>query len=132
MARVGLLAPRRRGVDRRGRVSVNASAHQRARNVTEADSVLVDGKPLATRERTRLFMFHKPRGLVTTDRDPRDAQPSSTLSQNTIPPCPAHVDRAARHQYRGLLLVTNDGGLAACLSCRRPAGFAATAPAPMA
>ena len=39
-------------------------------NVSETDDVRVDGKPLAAPERTRLFLFHKPRGLVTTARDP--------------------------------------------------------------
>ena len=54
-----------------GRVSVNGEVLQSpAFNVSETDNVRVDGKPLAAPERTRLFLFHKPRGLVTTARDP--------------------------------------------------------------
>ena len=42
-----------------------------ALNVTAADRISVDGEPLPTRERTRLFLYHKPRGLMTTHADPR-------------------------------------------------------------
>ena len=35
------------------------------------DRINVDGEPLPTRERTRLFLYHKPRGLVTTHADPK-------------------------------------------------------------
>ena len=38
--------------------------------VGESDIVAVRGKPVATAERTRLFRYHKPEGLVTTHKDP--------------------------------------------------------------
>lgn len=41
-----------------------------ALDVTVNDAITVDGKPLPPRERTRLWMFHKPRGLMTTHADP--------------------------------------------------------------
>ncbi|MGE5150241.1 MAG: S4 domain-containing protein, partial [Rhodospirillaceae bacterium] len=50
-----------------GRVSVNGAViSSPALNVTSSDSIVVDGAPLRARERTRLFLYHKPRGLVTT------------------------------------------------------------------
>src|SRR5215467_8309934 len=45
-----------------GRVAINGETiPSPARNVTAADRVTVDGAPLPTRERTRLFLYHKPR-----------------------------------------------------------------------
>src|SRR5713226_1254580 len=53
-----------------GRVAVNGEViSSPALNVTAADRIAVDGEPLPTRERTRLFLFHKPRGLLTTAAD---------------------------------------------------------------
>jgi 23S rRNA pseudouridine2605 synthase len=72
MARAGLCS--RRDAEawiEAGRVSVNGEVlTSPAFNVTERDEIRVDGAPLAQRERTRLFLFHKRRGLVTTARDP--------------------------------------------------------------
>src|SRR5882757_11152117 len=54
-----------------GRVTLNGKVlDSPAINVSETDDVRVDGNRLAAPERTRLFLFHKPRGLVTTARDP--------------------------------------------------------------
>src|SRR3954451_16015324 len=54
-----------------GRVAVNGAViASPALNVTAADKVLVDGAPLPARQRTRLFLYHKPAGLVTTHADP--------------------------------------------------------------
>ena len=54
-----------------GRVTLNGAVlTSPAVNVTRADRITVDGEPLPARERTRLWLFHKPRGLVTTARDP--------------------------------------------------------------
>src|SRR5262245_19212286 len=54
-----------------GRVAVNGEViASPARNVTAVDRIAVDGEPLPVRERTRLFLHHKPRGLLTTHADP--------------------------------------------------------------
>ena len=55
-----------------GRVAVNGEKiASPALNVSAADKIVVDGKPLPGVERTRLFLYHKPRGLVTTTADPQ-------------------------------------------------------------
>src|SRR5277367_7055673 len=72
MARAGLCS--RRDAEAwiaEGRVVVNGrKLDSPAFNISENDDVRVDGKPLAAPERTRLFLYNKPRGLVTTARDP--------------------------------------------------------------
>src|SRR6185312_17182075 len=71
MARAGLASRREAEAwIAAGRVAVNGTAiASPAHNVTAKDQITVDGKPLPMRERTRLFLFHKPRGLVTTSVD---------------------------------------------------------------
>src|SRR6202020_3486061 len=55
-----------------GRVAVNGVViDSPARNVTASDELSVDGKKLPARERTRLFLYHKHRGLLTTRVDPK-------------------------------------------------------------
>ncbi|HEY1863956.1 MAG TPA: pseudouridine synthase [Roseiarcus sp.] len=97
-----------------GRVTVNGKALlSPAFNVTEADDVRVDGQPLASPERTRLFLFHKPRGLVTTARDP-EGRPTVF---SALPPGLPRLVAIGRLDINteGLLLLTNDGGLARVL-----------------
>ena len=97
-----------------GRVSVNGEVLKSpAFNVSEADDVRVDGKPLAAAERTRLFLFNKPRGLVTTARDPEGRQTVFAA----LPPDLPRLVAVGRLDINteGLLLLTNDGGLARVL-----------------
>src|SRR5215472_14491610 len=55
-----------------GRVAVNGKIiNSSALDITAADRITVDGEPLPARERTRLFLYHKPRGLITTHADPQ-------------------------------------------------------------
>ena len=55
-----------------GRIAVNGAViDSPALNVTATDKISVDGTALPVRERTRLFLYHKPRGLLTTRVDPR-------------------------------------------------------------
>ena len=55
-----------------GRVSLNGEVLDFAGRATSrlVDVILIDGEPLPVKERTRLWLYHKPRGLVTTARDP--------------------------------------------------------------
>src|SRR5882757_8178537 len=84
-----------------------------ALDVTTNDVITVDGKPLPPRERTRLFMFHKPRGLMTTHADP-EGRP--TVFDNLPEGLPRLIS-IGRLDFNteGLLLLTNDGGLARAL-----------------
>ncbi len=115
MARAGLCS--RRDAEAwiaEGRVSVNGKIlDSPAFNVTDDDDVRVDGDPLAPPERTRLFLFHKPRGLVTTARDP-EGRPTIFAA---LPPALPRVVAIGRLDINseGLLLLTNDGGLARVL-----------------
>ncbi len=97
-----------------GRVSVNGAViSSPALNVRTTDKILVDGEPLPQRERTRLFLYHKMRGLVTTNSDP-EGRPTifGALPKNL--PRLISVGRLDLNT-EGLLLLTNDGGLARAL-----------------
>jgi 23S rRNA pseudouridine2605 synthase len=97
-----------------GRVTVNGRViNSPALDVTARDVITVDGKPLPERERTRLFMFHKPRGLMTTHADP-EGRP--TVFDNLPEGLPRLIS-IGRLDFNteGLLLLTNDGGLARVL-----------------
>jgi 23S rRNA pseudouridine2605 synthase len=97
-----------------GRVTVNGRViNSPALDVTANDVVAVDGKPLPPRERTRLFMYHKPRGLMTTHADP-EGRP--TVFDNLPEGLPRLIS-IGRLDFNteGLLLLTNDGGLARAL-----------------
>src|SRR5215468_6714 len=94
-----------------GRVAVNGAVIvSPAVNVEAHDRIMVDGAPLPARERTRLFLYHKPRGLVTTHADP-EGRPTifGALPKNL--PRLISVGRLDINT-EGLLLLTNDGGLA--------------------
>jgi len=97
-----------------GRVAVNGRViNSPALDVTERDVVTIDGAPLPERERTRLFLYHKPRGLMTTHADP-EGRP--TVFDNLPEGLPRLIS-IGRLDFNteGLLLLTNDGGLARVL-----------------
>src|SRR5438067_2292912 len=97
-----------------GRVTVNGRIiNSPALDVTENDVITVDGKPLPPRERTRLFLYNKPRGLMTTHADP-EGRP--TVFDNLPEGLPRLIS-IGRLDFNteGLLLLTNDGGLARAL-----------------
>src|SRR5262249_7905667 len=97
-----------------GRVAVNGKTiDSAALNVTPADRITVDGAPLPARERTRLFLYHKPRGLVTTNADPEGRPTIFGALPKSLP----RVLTVGRLDIgtEGLLLLTNDGGLARVL-----------------
>lgn len=97
-----------------GRVSVNGRVLKSpALNVGDSDTILVDGKPIPERERTRLFLFHKPAGTMTTNRDPEGRRTVFDSLPQGLP----RLMTVGRLDYstEGLLLMTNDGGLARVL-----------------
>src|SRR5271169_5025922 len=115
MARAGLASRRQAEAwIAEGRVSVNGAViSSPALNVTAADRIAVDGEPLRARERTRLFRYHKPRGLVTTHADP-EGRPTIFGALPKDLPRLISIGRLDINT-EGLLLLTNDGGLARVL-----------------
>ncbi|MEW6633464.1 MAG: pseudouridine synthase, partial [Pseudomonadota bacterium] len=97
-----------------GRVKVNGKVLESpAFNVMADDVIHLDGTEIPPIERTRLFLFHKPAGVVTTNRDPEgretvfDVLPADLPRLMTIGRLDINTE--------GLLLLTNDGGLSRVL-----------------
>ncbi len=111
------VASRRAAEDliRQGRVSLNG------RTITElgtkaepGDDVRVDGRRVKGAERLRYLLLYKPRGVVTTRSDPG----RRTTVIDLLPGVSEYVYPVGRLDYdsEGLLLLTNDGDLAAGLT----------------
>ena len=112
------IASRRAAEDliRQGRVSVNG------RTVTELgtkadlqhDEVRVDGRRVKPPLRYRYVLLNKPKGYVTTRRDPQKRRTVMDL----IGDARDYIYPVGRLDYdsEGLLLLTNDGDLAAALT----------------
>ncbi len=111
LARAGVAS--RRGAEAmivEGRVKVNGKTiDSPALNVTPADKIVVDGAPLPEAEPARLWLYHKPTGLVTTERD---EQGRATVF-GALPEDMPRVMSIGRLDLNseGLLLLTNDGGI---------------------
>ncbi len=93
-----------------GRVRVNGDQiSSPALNVTPQDVILVDGNPVSEPEPARMWLYHKPSGLVTTTRDEKgrgtiyDDMPADMPRVMTV----GRLDLNSE----GLLLLTNDGGI---------------------
>ncbi len=111
IARAGLAS--RREAERMieaGRVAVNGTKISRAAlNVTPADKITVDDKPLSAPEPERLWLYHKPTGLVCTTNDEQGRANIFEALPDDLP----RVMSVGRLDLNseGLLLLTNDGGL---------------------
>ncbi len=111
MARAGIAS--RREAERMveaGRVRVNGEQIlSPALNVTASDNITLDGEPISEPEPPRMWLYHKPKGLVTTDRDEKDR---GTIYDD-LPDDMPRVMSVGRLDLNseGLLLLTNDGGI---------------------
>jgi 23S rRNA pseudouridine2605 synthase len=112
LARAGLCS--RRDAERwiaEGRVAVNGAVlTSPAVTVGPRDRITVDGRPIPEAAPTRLWRYHKPRGLVTTARDPQGRPTVFDALPEDLPRVVA-VGRLDLNS-EGLLLLTNDGELA--------------------
>ncbi len=91
-----------------GRVSVNGKViTSPALNVTDKDRIVVDGKQIGEPDPPRLWLYHKPAGLVTTERDEKDRE----TVFDSLPEGMPRVMSVGRLDLNseGLLLLTNDG-----------------------
>ncbi len=110
MARTGVAS--RRDCEKlilEGRVTVNGErVESPALNVLDSDVILLDGQKLA-KPPLRMWLYHKPAGLVTTSRDEKDRK---TIFDE-LPPVLRNVNTVGRLDLNseGLLLLTNDGEL---------------------
>lgn len=112
LARAGVES--RRGVERMiedGRIALDGKVLESpAVLVTSLEGITVDKEPIGKIEETRLWRFHKPKGMLTTHHDP---QGRATVFENL----PDHMPRVISvgrldMNTEGLLLLTNDGELA--------------------
>lgn len=115
LARAGLCS--RRDAERwieAGRIEVNGKKlDSPAFTVTMRDRIVVDGEPMPAREPTRMWLYNKPKGLVSTNKDPE----GRTTIFDKFPADLPRVMTVGRLDINteGLLLLTNDGGLARVL-----------------
>ena len=93
-----------------GRVSVDGKALESpAFTVEGTERIAVDGKPVAAPEAPRLWLYHKPAGLVTTASDEKGRETVFDALPEDMP----RVMSVGRLDLNseGLLLLTNDGGI---------------------
>jgi len=112
LARAGVAS--RREVERMvaaGRITLDGNpVTSPATCVTPHQRITVDGRPVAAAEPGRLWRYYKPRGLVTTARDPQGRPTVFDHLPKGLPRV-ISVGRLDRDS-EGLLLLTNDGALA--------------------
>ena len=109
LAKAGVTS--RRGADeliKAGRVKVNGKTGQLNDQVSEADGIEVDNR-LIKLQQYRIILLNKPAGYITTTKDPQRRRKVTDLVK-----VPQRVVPVGRLDYdtSGVLLLTNDGGLA--------------------
>jgi pseudouridine synthase len=99
-----------------GRVSVNGDTIRElgSKADPDADEIRVDGRRVKHAQRLRYFLLNKPRGYVTTRSDPEKRKTVLDLLRGVR----EYVYPVGRLDFHseGLLILTNDGELAATLT----------------
>ncbi len=112
LARRGVAS--RREVERMieaGRISLDGKkVTTPATFITPASRIVIDGKPVEAAEKAKLWLYHKPKGLITTHSDPQGRPTVFSQLPKELP----RVISVGRLDVNteGLLLLTNDGALA--------------------
>lgn len=115
LARAGVAS--RREVERMiadGRVKLNGEVLTTPATVLKTlRGVTVDEKPVKAAEPTRIFIFHKPAGLLTAEREFSGRPTIYTALRNALPQDAGRVMPVGRLDFNteGLLILTNDGEL---------------------
>lgn len=92
-----------------GKVTVNGhSIESPAFNVTEKDLIEISGKKIKPKERTRLWRYHKPVGLICSRADPQGRPTIFDALESKRLPYIVSIGRLDLNS-EGLLLLTNDG-----------------------
>ena len=119
LARAGICSRREaEALIAQGRVSVDGRVLESpALNVMGTEDIRVDGARLPARERPRLWRYHKPKGLMTTHKDPQGRPTVFDDLRGRHGGALPRVVSAGRLDLNteGLLLLTNDGALAQTL-----------------
>ena len=93
-----------------GRVIVNGKViTSPVLNVTKKDRIRVDGKEIQATDEERMWLFHKPLGVVSTSRDEQGRQTIFDLLPKDLPRT-MNIGRLDINS-EGLLLLTNDGAI---------------------
>ena len=111
MARSGVCSRRQaEELIKQKRVTVDGKlVESPAFNVEGSEKILLDGEKLPTIEQTRLWLYHKPTGLLTTHRDTENRP---TVFDNLPPEMPRVISVGRLDlNSEGLLLLTNSGEL---------------------
>tara|TARA_Y100000766_G_scaffold282190_1_gene294999 strand:- start:34 stop:786 length:753 start_codon:yes stop_codon:yes gene_type:complete len=93
-----------------GRIKVNnVILSTPATNVSEKDKILVDNIPLPKPSLSKIWRFHKPKGCLVTENDPKGRKTIFQILPKSLP----RVISVGRLDYdsEGLLLLTNDGAI---------------------
>ena len=115
LARAGVAS--RREVERMiadGRIALDGRKVETPATILPSlKGVTVDGKPVGKPERSRLFRFHKPVGLIAAARDPAGRPTIYNALRNALPSETPRLMPVGRLDLNteGLLLMTNDGEL---------------------
>jgi 23S rRNA pseudouridine2605 synthase len=109
LARAGIASRREieRMIEERRIAIDNVPLETPATIVTSLQGITVDGKPVRPPAATRLFLYHKPTGLITAERDPAGRPTIYDKLPEGLPRL-MPVGRLDLNT-EGLLLLTNDG-----------------------